>query len=443
MTNALALKAPLASPIFTGDPRAPTPAVTDNDTSLATTAFVKAVLAQYGVGQALEPTETDLDKYTTPGNFITPQGGVTNLPAGWSPSTRYSLVVAGYGASRYLVQTLTTGLAQGVSIVQAQRTMSAAGVWSPWHSVWNSNNTPRQADPLDLTAAALLNPGSFGVGAAIVTTEVDMNNFQIPGNYLTAASGLLNMPPGWNVSQRHSIVVDGLGPSGHLVQTLTAGLAGGDPKQAIRTFTSGKTWTDWEEVATSRNSPFRGTQVYKTAGVFNWAVPAGVKKVWVTVIGGGGGGGASNTSGVGSGGGGGGGISQRLVDLAGVSTVTVTVGGGGLGSSVAGTVGETGGTSSFGAYASATGGLGGGGNNLNGNAPGNGGLGSGGDFNSTLGPGQPNYGNFGGSGGGPGSRSTQAPVAGQAGLGPGGGGSGSYFGYSGGAGAAGNVIIQW
>jgi hypothetical protein len=38
----LALKANLASPIFTGDPQAPTPATADNDTSIATTAFVKA-----------------------------------------------------------------------------------------------------------------------------------------------------------------------------------------------------------------------------------------------------------------------------------------------------------------------------------------------------------------------------------------------------------------
>lgn len=39
---ALDLKAPLASPTFTGDPKAPTPATADNDTSIATTAFVKA-----------------------------------------------------------------------------------------------------------------------------------------------------------------------------------------------------------------------------------------------------------------------------------------------------------------------------------------------------------------------------------------------------------------
>lgn len=48
-TNALALKAPLASPVFTGNPTAPTPSAEDNDTSIATTAFVKGLFA----GQAL------------------------------------------------------------------------------------------------------------------------------------------------------------------------------------------------------------------------------------------------------------------------------------------------------------------------------------------------------------------------------------------------------
>ena len=40
----IALKAPLASPVFTGDPKAPTPTAGDNDTSLATTAFVQTAL---------------------------------------------------------------------------------------------------------------------------------------------------------------------------------------------------------------------------------------------------------------------------------------------------------------------------------------------------------------------------------------------------------------
>ena len=40
-TASLAVYAPLASPVFTGDARAVTPATSDNDTSIATTAYVK------------------------------------------------------------------------------------------------------------------------------------------------------------------------------------------------------------------------------------------------------------------------------------------------------------------------------------------------------------------------------------------------------------------
>lgn len=47
VTNALALKAPLASPGLTGNPTAPTPAQFDNDTSIPTTAFVQRALGNY------------------------------------------------------------------------------------------------------------------------------------------------------------------------------------------------------------------------------------------------------------------------------------------------------------------------------------------------------------------------------------------------------------
>lgn len=43
-------KASLASPAFTGNPTAPTPATIDNDTSIATTAFVQSVIAAQPVG---------------------------------------------------------------------------------------------------------------------------------------------------------------------------------------------------------------------------------------------------------------------------------------------------------------------------------------------------------------------------------------------------------
>jgi len=50
ITNALAAKAPLASPVFTGTPTAPTQPQGDNSQRLATTAFVTALVAQVAQG---------------------------------------------------------------------------------------------------------------------------------------------------------------------------------------------------------------------------------------------------------------------------------------------------------------------------------------------------------------------------------------------------------
>lgn len=60
VTNALALKAPLASPAFTGSPAGPTPTQFDNSTKLATTAFAwqQGLHFQNGAGIALTANTT-------------------------------------------------------------------------------------------------------------------------------------------------------------------------------------------------------------------------------------------------------------------------------------------------------------------------------------------------------------------------------------------------
>jgi hypothetical protein len=63
--TAIAAKAPLASPTFTGDPKAPTPAANDNDTSIATTAFVTAAVAA-GLGSK-QPLDADLTSLAAAG----------------------------------------------------------------------------------------------------------------------------------------------------------------------------------------------------------------------------------------------------------------------------------------------------------------------------------------------------------------------------------------
>jgi len=62
VTTADNLKANIASPTFTGNPTAPTPATADNDTSIATTAFVKA----QGYATLSSPTFTGDPKAPTP-----------------------------------------------------------------------------------------------------------------------------------------------------------------------------------------------------------------------------------------------------------------------------------------------------------------------------------------------------------------------------------------
>lgn len=55
--SALDAKAPIASPTFTGTPKAPTPATTNNTTQIATTAFVRNAIDEYGGGGTITATD--------------------------------------------------------------------------------------------------------------------------------------------------------------------------------------------------------------------------------------------------------------------------------------------------------------------------------------------------------------------------------------------------
>lgn len=82
LTTDLAAKAPLASPALTGNPTAPTPAVGDNDTSIATTAFVTAAdVAQAVVTATLkDQSEAQLVQFAAADSVL------NNLPARVHPA---------------------------------------------------------------------------------------------------------------------------------------------------------------------------------------------------------------------------------------------------------------------------------------------------------------------------------------------------------------------
>lgn len=73
--TALDTKAPLASPTFTGAPKAPTPLDTDNTTAIATTAFVVSKLTAVDTGVA---SITGNAPITIGGNAANPSIGITN-----------------------------------------------------------------------------------------------------------------------------------------------------------------------------------------------------------------------------------------------------------------------------------------------------------------------------------------------------------------------------
>lgn len=452
MTNALALKAPLASPAFTGDPKAPTPVSTDKDTSIATTAFVRAAMALYGLGSTAAPFGGSIDTLSETGIYLV-SGNAGTLPVwplnapggvGGQDITAGNLFHIERGSGGAATQIMDAFTSSDLAVTMI-RTKKLGGTWLPWRDIWTSGNTPKQTGPQDLTPGAMLSPQSFGIGQAVFLTETDLNKYLIPGNYLTPAGGLINIPPGWaTVARRYNVVMSGLSAAnGAMVQTIYAGMSGEDFMMASRSYSAAKEWTPWEEFTTSRHGPLKGMQVYRTAGVFTWSVPAGVKKVWVKVVGGGGGGAVRRVAGdAGGGGGGGGGVAEGLFDVSGLNSVSITVGAAGLGATDPGP-GENGKASAFGAYCSATGGTGG-------LVPSGGGAGtgSGGVINYGLGDGSNgavggSSGSVGGTGGGPGSAGTFGGSAAARGPGGGGGGAGTTANSYGGNGAPGMVEIKW
>ena len=199
----------------------------------------------------------------------------------------------------------------------------------------------------------------------------------------------------------------------------------------------------------------KSVQVFTSSGTYT--KPSGVSTVKVTVTVAGGGGGAYGAVADRGAGGGAGGTAIEIIDISGVSTVTVNVGGGGAGGAAGSNNGAGGGGSSFGSYCTGNGGGGGKHGNAGPAIGGTGGGATGGDINITGGHGNNGIDNgyvaggtnyvsaygiggasFWGGGGRGGSHNVGAHVGEAYGSG-GGGGSNSNSGP--GAGGAGGIIV--
>lgn len=185
---------------------------------------------------------------------------------------------------------------------------------------------------------------------------------------------------------------------------------------------------------------FSGMQVFTGGGT--WNRPSGVRYVRIKVQAAGGGGSGHGESGAA------GGYAERVLDVSGISSVSVYVGGGGGGTYYSG-AGGNGDYASFGPYASAQGGHGA--NRQNQHSGGVSGGASGGDLNIHTGSGGSHHHSFGPGGtshfGGP--APSGHPQGGhfshnhQAHSAPGTGGTGGYFhGHRGSDGRPGIVVVE-
>ena len=163
IATAIATKADLASPTFTGNPTAPTPSSGDNDTSIATTAFVQAAIALlYPVGSI----------YTNATNSTNP---ATLLGFGTWTAFGAGRVMVGFNSSNALFDTAeeTGGSADAITVSHTHTaTVTDSGHAHSNGAIYPYNSTGTQAEqnqtgsPSDYT--------SFNVNTGTATTGISV-----------------------------------------------------------------------------------------------------------------------------------------------------------------------------------------------------------------------------------------------------------------------------
>ncbi|WP_231139258.1 phage tail protein [Pseudomonas fluorescens] len=404
--------APLSSPALLGVPTAPTAPVSTNNQQLATTAFVQRALGNHSsVGGLDASTVLTADAFgksfiinsANPVNITLPKAS-TGFNGGTITLTNVSI-----GTATIVLQgtDYVAGMTPGQLVLKTMDTITlSTGAGITWYAQDGSIRDVLSASFKELMAGKISfgQLGLGGVGAPILETFKAIT----PGGLYLAYGALvpnLATPDAPTDSSGNVLGVLAVTPRSDCTYYFAfENAAQGNQRRfwvGQYNLPSGDLF--WSYLLTNDNLPFRGKMLYRTAGVYQWTVPAGVTKAYVEVVGGGGSGafGGDGSTTIGAGGGGGGGISNRLCTVVPGSVISVTVGAGGAAVTAEGDLGIAGGTSSFGSFCSATGGRGG---VMNGGAQG--GAGAGGDFNASLGLGFPpvrnsvGTGNWGGPGGG-------------------------------------------
>ncbi|WP_242672098.1 pyocin knob domain-containing protein [Stutzerimonas kirkiae] len=175
MTNALAAKAPLASPALTGTPTAPTAAVAINNTQLATTAFVKAALANAAYlasatrGMAQGNSTQDPNLATAP-VILTNHANCPKTTVYWHITTTFYAVIS-ETANRAQIAVAYNG-----STPEVWARSCFGGVWLAWVPLYNLASPTFTGVPTAPTAAAGTNSTQLATTAFVTAVQTLLDN---------------------------------------------------------------------------------------------------------------------------------------------------------------------------------------------------------------------------------------------------------------------------
>lgn len=174
LTTDLAAKAPLASPVFTGNPTAPTPTAGDADTSIATTAFVASAITTAGASYA-PASHTHTASQVTDFAEATDDRVAALLTAGANITLTYNdaagtLAIASTAGGGGIPEAPTDGQIYGRRGSDASWQLTTGGAFLP------------------LTGGTLSGPGNLTVAGTLMSTGLDNVFHDIPG---TGSKGIV------------------------------------------------------------------------------------------------------------------------------------------------------------------------------------------------------------------------------------------------------------
>ncbi|HBN7642433.1 phage tail protein [Pseudomonas aeruginosa] len=195
--------APLDSPVFTGNPQVPTQSAADSDTSAASTAFVRAAMALFGLGSDIGPLlgSADLNTVLTSGFYGQNANASATLALNYPVTQAGTLVVLKASTS------IATQIYRVYSTGETYTRGYYSGTWSGWRKQFDTGNFDPSlkanldsptftGNPTAPTAASTDSDTSiattafvreamalFGIGAAIPPVTGALNDIAVTGLY--------------------------------------------------------------------------------------------------------------------------------------------------------------------------------------------------------------------------------------------------------------------